>query len=112
MQECLDKLQKDRNINVAILNATAFAWVRQNPQFKISIPILGDDYMIAPAVKKGDKALLKWINQEMDTLQKDGFLYRFMRLPCSHFMEKNSVLKICFIIKNNKERLAIVIASG
>ena len=88
MQECLDKLQKDRNINVAILNATAFAWVRQNPQFKISIPILGDDYMIAPAVKKGDKALLKWINQEMDTLQKDGFFMQIYEASLQPFYGK------------------------
>ena len=74
VQECLDKLQKDRNINVAILNATAFAWVRQNPQFKISIPILGDDYMIAPAVKKGNQELLEWLNAEMDKLRINGFL--------------------------------------
>ena len=88
VQECLDKLQKDRNINVAILNATAFAWVRQNPQFKISIPILGDDYMIAPAVKKGDKALLKWINQEMDTLQKDGFFIQIYEASLQPFYGK------------------------
>ncbi|WP_112058147.1 amino acid ABC transporter substrate-binding protein [Helicobacter fennelliae] len=44
--------------------------------------------MIAPAVKKGDKALLKWINQEMDTLQKDGFFIQIYEASLQPFYGK------------------------
>ncbi|OBV29895.1 hypothetical protein BKN38_04940 [Helicobacter sp. CLO-3] len=71
--ECFDALVADKSAYFAGLNAIAFAWMRQNPEFTISIPVLGDEYELAPAVKKGNKSLLKWLNKEIATLKKDGF---------------------------------------
>lgn len=50
-----------------------YAWVKHNPDYKVGIQSLGEQDIIAPAVKKGNKELLDWINQEMDKLQKEGF---------------------------------------
>ncbi|MFC3847134.1 cysteine ABC transporter substrate-binding protein [Helicobacter baculiformis] len=67
-------LKNNRGAALAHDNTLLFAWVKQNPEFKVGIPSLGDQDVIAPAVKKGDKALLDWLNKEIDTLTKDGFI--------------------------------------
>ena len=50
-----------------------FAWVKDNPEYKVGIPELGEQDVIAPAVKKGNTELLEWINAEITTLQQEGF---------------------------------------
>lgn len=50
-----------------------YAWVKHNPEYKVGIQSLGEQDVIAPAVKKGNKELLDWINNEIDNLQKEGF---------------------------------------
>ncbi len=50
-----------------------YAWVKDKPEYKVGIQSLGDQDVIAPAVKKGNKELLDWLNNEIDTLNKEGF---------------------------------------
>ncbi len=66
-------LKNNRGVALAHDNTLLFAWVKKNPEFKVGIPSLGDQDVIAPAVKKGNKALLDWLNKEVDTLTKSGF---------------------------------------
>ncbi|MGG7214821.1 cysteine ABC transporter substrate-binding protein [Clostridium nigeriense] len=54
-------------------NTLLFAWAKENPGYTTFISSLGDEDAIAPAVKKGDTELLEWLNDEIDTLTKDGF---------------------------------------
>ncbi|WP_163533130.1 cysteine ABC transporter substrate-binding protein [Helicobacter suis] len=67
-------LKNNRGIALAHDNTLLFAWVKQNPEFKVGIPNLGEQDVIAPAVKKGDKTLLDWLDQEIDKLTKSGFM--------------------------------------
>ncbi|WP_411710210.1 cysteine ABC transporter substrate-binding protein [Helicobacter salomonis] len=67
-------LKNNRGAALAHDNTLLFAWVKKNPEFKVGIPSLGDQDVIAPAVKKGDKVLLEWLNKEIDTLIKNGFI--------------------------------------
>lgn len=55
-------------------NTLLFAWAKENPGFVVSISSLGDQDVIAPAVKKGDKDLLDWLNEEIKVLTKEGFM--------------------------------------
>lgn len=54
-------------------NTLLFAWAKENPGYTTFISNLGDEDVIAPAVKKGNTELLEWLNNEIDTLIKDGF---------------------------------------
>ena len=47
-----------------------------NRGFKVGITSLGDTDTIAPAVKKGNKTLLDWINKEIDTLAGEQFFHK------------------------------------
>ncbi|WP_407920464.1 cysteine ABC transporter substrate-binding protein [Helicobacter labacensis] len=67
-------LKNNRGAALAHDNTLLFAWVKKNPEFKVGIPSLGDQDVIAPAVKKGNKALLEWLNKEIDTLTQSGFI--------------------------------------
>nr|WP_233704408.1 cysteine ABC transporter substrate-binding protein [Helicobacter cynogastricus] len=67
-------LKNNRAPALAHDNTLLFAWVKNNPEFKVGIPSLGDQDVIAPAVKKGNKALLDWLNNEIDNLTKSGFI--------------------------------------
>ncbi|RDU66555.1 glutamine ABC transporter substrate-binding protein [Helicobacter didelphidarum] len=53
-----------------------FAWVKDNPAYKVGIAELGEQDVIAPAVKKGNQELLEWLNAEIDTLLQEGFFIK------------------------------------
>ena len=67
-------MKSKRGIALAHDNTLLFAWAKQNPSFKVGITTLGNEEVIAPAVKKGNTELLDWINQEIDTLTREGFM--------------------------------------
>lgn len=54
-------------------NTYLYAWAKDNPEYVVGIKNLGPDQTIAPAVKKGNADLLKWVNSEIATLSGDGF---------------------------------------
>ena len=55
-------------------NAFLFAWAKENPGFSVGITAVGDQSVAAPAVKKGNKELLDWLNKEIDKLTSEGFM--------------------------------------
>ncbi len=67
-------LKDGRGAALAHDNLLVFAWAQENPGFEVGIGKLGEEDVIAPAVKKGDKALLEWLNQEIKTLNENGFM--------------------------------------
>lgn len=67
-------LKSNRGVALAHDNTLLFAWAKQNPPFAVGIDTLGEEEVIAPAVKKGDKMLLEWLNQEIEKLTQEGFM--------------------------------------
>ena len=67
-------LKDGRGAALAHDNLLVFAWAKENPEFKVGIGKLGEEDVIAPAVKKGDKELLEWLNSEIKTLNENGFM--------------------------------------
>lgn len=55
-------------------NTLLFAWAKQNEGFEVGIDTLGPLDTIAPAVKKGNKDLLLWINQTLEKLGEEKFI--------------------------------------
>lgn len=72
--ETFDALKDGRGVALAHDNALLWAWAKENPNFEVSIGKLGDIENIAPAVKKGDTALLNWVNEEVAKIKQDGRL--------------------------------------
>lgn len=56
-------------------NTLLFAWVTKNKGYTTSIDSLGSIDTIAPAVKKGNKELVEWLNEEIKTLGKENFFH-------------------------------------
>lgn len=57
-------------------NTEVLAWAKANKGFKVGITRLGDDDTIAPAVQKGNKELLDFVNDEIVKLGKDDFFHK------------------------------------
>ncbi|EGK8009058.1 transporter substrate-binding domain-containing protein [Campylobacter lari] len=57
-------------------NALLFAWAKENPNFEVVIKELGNHDVIAPAVKKGDEVMLKFINDLIIKLQNEQFFHK------------------------------------
>lgn len=57
-------------------NTEVLAWAKSNKGFKVGITRLGDDDTIAPAVQKGNKELLDFVNDEIVKLGKDDFFHK------------------------------------
>lgn len=74
--ETFGALLDKRGVALAHDNALLFAWAKENPGFVVGIEALGDVDAIAPAVKKGNKALLEWINNEIIQLGKENFFHK------------------------------------
>jgi len=56
-------------------NTEVIAYANTNPDFEVSIPQLGDQDTIAPAVAKGNTTLSDWINSEIESLGKENFFH-------------------------------------
>jgi polar amino acid transport system substrate-binding protein len=74
--EAFEALKDKRGVALAHDNTLLFAWARENTGFSVGIPTLGGLDTIAPAVKKGDKELLAWINTELETIGKENFIHK------------------------------------
>ena len=71
--ETFEALKDGRADALAHDNTLVFAWAQENNGYTVGIKSLGEHDFIAPAVKKGNKELLDWLNNEIDTLSKEGF---------------------------------------
>ncbi|MGT2907681.1 cysteine ABC transporter substrate-binding protein [Streptococcus dentiloxodontae] len=56
-------------------NTEVLAWALENDGYKVGIKALGNVDTIAPAVQKDNTELLKWINNEIETLGKENFFH-------------------------------------
>lgn len=74
--EAFEALKDKRGVALAHDNTLLFAWARENAGFTVGIASLGSLDTIAPAVKKGDKELLTWVNTELETLGKENFIHK------------------------------------
>ena len=73
--ETFAALVDKRGAALAHDNALLFAWAKENPGFTVGIEALGDVDVIAPAIKKGNKAMLVWLNNEIVELGKENFFH-------------------------------------
>ncbi len=57
-------------------NTEVLAWALENKGFSVGIESLGDLDTIAPAVQKGNRELLNWLNDEITELGKENFFHK------------------------------------
>ena len=57
-------------------NTEVIAWAIAHPGFSVGIKSLGETSYIAAAVKKGNTALLDWLNNELVELGKENFFHK------------------------------------
>lgn len=74
--EIFEALKDNRGAAIANDNTELIAWAKANSRFSVGIPSLGSQDTIAPAVAKGNKELLDWINAELETLGKEQFVHK------------------------------------
>jgi len=56
-------------------SALLYAWIKANPNYAVALDQLGANDVIAPAVKKGNTALLSWLDGEIRQLYAERFFY-------------------------------------
>ena len=57
-------------------NTEVLAWAKEHKGYTVGIKTLGNADTIAPAVQKGNKKLLSWINDEINSLAKEKFFHK------------------------------------
>ena len=75
-QEAYDALLDGRGDAFSTDNTEVLAWALQNDGFAVGIESIGSIDTIAPAVQKGNKELLEWINSEIKTLASEQFFHK------------------------------------
>lgn len=73
--EAYNALVDGRGAAMSTDNTEVLAWALENPGFKVGIESLGSLDAIAPAVQKGNKSLLDWINNEIISLAEEKFFH-------------------------------------
>lgn len=74
--EAFNALRDGRGAALAHDNTLVMAWAKENQGFTVGIPTMGDEEVIAPAVKKGNTELRDWINEELVTLGEENFMHQ------------------------------------
>ena len=74
--ETFDALKDGRGVALAHDNLLVLAWAKENPNYTVGITSLGEHDLIAPAVKKGNKELLDWLDKDLDKLAKEGVIHQ------------------------------------
>lgn len=74
--EIFQALKDKRGDAILSDNTEVIAWAKDNPGFTVGIASLGSEDTIAPAVTKGNKELLDWVNNELVTLGKENFIHK------------------------------------
>ena len=73
--EACNALLDGRGAGLSTDNTEVLAWAIENPGFAVGIESLGSLDTIAPAVTKGNKTLLDFINSEIKNLAKENFFH-------------------------------------
>lgn len=74
--EAFEALKDGRAAAIAHDNALLFGWANENEGFTVGVKTLGQLDYIAPAVQKGNKELLDWVNKELETLGSEQFFHK------------------------------------
>lgn len=74
--EIFEALKDKRGDVIANDNTELIAWAKKNPGFTVGVTSLGSQDTIAPAVAKGNKELLDWLNNEIVSLGKENFVHK------------------------------------
>ncbi|MEB2806377.1 cysteine ABC transporter substrate-binding protein [Campylobacter upsaliensis] len=74
--ETFAALMDKRGDALAHDNTLLFAWVKERPDYKVVIKELGNQDVIAPAVKKGDKELKEFIDNLIISLATEQFFHK------------------------------------
>ncbi|EHU6392087.1 cysteine ABC transporter substrate-binding protein [Campylobacter upsaliensis] len=74
--ETFAALMDKRGDALAHDNTLLFAWVKERPNYKVVIKELGNQDVIAPAVKKGDKELKEFIDNLIISLAAEQFFHK------------------------------------
>lgn len=69
-------LKNGRGAALADDNSYLYAWVKKNPNYTVGIKSIGPRQYVSPAVKKGNRSLLKWTNQEIMKLNRQSFFVK------------------------------------
>ena len=75
-QEAYDALADGRGDAFSTDNTEVLAWAIQNKGFTVGIESIGNLDTIAPAVQKGNTALLDWVNGEIKSLAGEQFFHK------------------------------------
>ncbi|GHN32236.1 amino acid ABC transporter substrate-binding protein [Lactobacillus delbrueckii] len=82
-------LKNGRGAALADDNSYLYAWVKKNPKYVVGIKSIGPRQYVAPAVKKGNRSLLKWTNHEITKLTKEGFFVQDYQKELSPYFGKD-----------------------
>ncbi|NLM35596.1 MAG: transporter substrate-binding domain-containing protein [Clostridiales bacterium] len=74
--EIFQALKDGRGDGIINDNTEVIAWAKENPGFVVGAPSIGNIDTIAPAVAKGNKELLDWINKELESLGNEKFIHK------------------------------------
>ncbi len=74
--EAYNALLDGRGAGLSTDNTEVLAWALENPGFSVGIDSLGSLDTIAPAVQKGNKDLLDFINKEIEGLASEKFFHK------------------------------------
>ncbi len=74
--EAFSALLDGRGDALSTDNTEVLAWAIENKGFKVGVETLGSLDTIAPAVQKGNKSLLDWLNNEIKELAKENFFHK------------------------------------
>lgn len=75
-QEAYDALSDGRGDAFSTDNTEVMAWALKNPGFEVGIEAIGKTHAISPAVQKGNKELLNWLNEEIKVLGEENFFHK------------------------------------
>ena len=82
-------LKNGRGAALADDNSYLYAWVKKNPKYVVGIKSIGARQYVSPAVKKGNRSLLKWTNQEITKLTQEGFFVKDYQTELAPYFGKD-----------------------
>jgi polar amino acid transport system substrate-binding protein len=76
ISEAFQALTDGRGAGLSNDNTFVFAWANTNKGYAVGLPSLGSLDTIAPAVQKGNKELLGWLNEDIKKLGAENFIHK------------------------------------
>jgi polar amino acid transport system substrate-binding protein len=76
ISEAFQALTDGRGAGLSNDNTFLFAWANTNKGYTVGLSSLGSLDTIAPAVRKGNKELLDWLNEDIKKLGAENFIHK------------------------------------